>query len=52
LVGTDSYWKFRASVGTNWGDEGYAKIAYGSNACSISQNPIYTSVLLKELGEF
>ena len=52
VAGTDPYWKFRVSAGTNWGDAGYAKIAYGSNACSVSQNPIYTSVLLKDSGEF
>jgi cathepsin K len=50
VSGTETYWKYRGSYGIGWGEAGYAKIAYGTNACNINQNPIYASVLVQ--GEF
>ena len=46
---TNRYWKFRSSAGSQWNN---VMIEYGSNACSISQNPIFTDVLIKDFGEF
>jgi hypothetical protein len=49
LDGENKFWTFRSSAGSQWNN---VMIEYGSNACSISQNPIFTDVLLKESGEF
>lgn len=48
--GSNPYWKVRGSFGTLWGEGGYARIEYGTNACSIAQNPIYSTVDVQ--GEF
>lgn len=37
------YWKLRNSAGSFWGENGFIRVAYGVNACSITNNPIYTS---------
>jgi hypothetical protein len=50
LAGSTPYWKLRGSGGTGWGEGGYMRLAYGSNACNVNQNPVYTSVLVE--GDF
>jgi len=50
VTGTTPYWKVRGSYGTGWGDGGYGRIAYNSNACNIKQKPVYTSVRVE--GDF
>jgi C1A family cysteine protease len=44
-INTDKgYWKIRNSWGTDWGDEGYIYLKYGSNVCGLTYDPTYTSV--------
>lgn len=45
-----NYWKVRGSFSTSWGEQGFIRLSHGSNTCSITQDPIYTSVLVQ--GEF
>jgi hypothetical protein len=40
---TGGYWKLRNSFGTNWGENGYIRLSYGTNTCGITSNPIYTT---------
>lgn len=43
LVGkTDQYWKLQNSWGTDWGEEGYIRIASG-NTCGICDSASYVS---------
>jgi len=40
---TDSgFYKIRNSWGTDWGLAGYISLTYGSNVCSVANNPMYT----------
>ncbi len=46
-VGVDTgagYWKLRNSWGSDWGESGFIRIAYGQNACAITYQPLYTAV--------
>jgi C1A family cysteine protease len=38
------YWKLRNSWGTSWGESGYIRLSYGSNTCSITNDPTYVSL--------
>lgn len=55
LVGYDKtssppYWKIRNSWGSDWGDNGYIKIPYGSNYCGIA-NEAYLIQVASGLGK-
>jgi len=48
-VGVDTsggYWKVRNSWGTSWGEDGFIRLAYGSNTCDITNDPTYVDVSL------
>jgi len=36
-----SYWKIKNSWNTSWGESGYMRIVYGSNACGLANQPSY-----------
>jgi C1A family cysteine protease len=38
------YWIVRNSWGDSWGEEGYIRIAYGSNICGLANEPCYPTV--------
>lgn len=40
------YWKLKNNFGTIWGENGYIRLAYGSNVCNIINNPIYTTPMV------
>ena len=47
IVGLDTsekYWKVRNTWGTEWGEDGYIRIALGSNTCAIATDPTYSKV--------
>lgn len=49
IVGVDTaanppYWKVRGTWGADWGEDGYFRLAYGSNACDITYYSTYTTV--------
>ena len=47
IVGVDTsekYWKVRNTWGTEWGEDGYIRIALGSNTCAIATDPTYSKV--------
>jgi hypothetical protein len=37
-------WKVRNTWGTDWGEDGYIRIATGSNMCGVATDPIFTEV--------
>jgi hypothetical protein len=44
-VNTDEgWWKVRNTWGTDWGEEGYIRVATGSNMCGIATDPLYATV--------
>ena len=43
---TNGYWKLKNNVGTNWGEMGYIRLAYGTNTCGITKSPIYTTTTI------
>ena len=48
LVGLNSdegYWIVRNSWGTSWGIDGYIYLQYGSDMCSISNDPTYVEIV-------
>lgn len=48
VVGVDAseggYWKVRNSWGRSWGEDGYIRLAYGTNTCGITYDPIFATV--------
>ena len=38
---TNGYWKVRNSWGTNWGEKGFIRLAYGQNTCDITNDPTF-----------
>jgi C1A family cysteine protease len=49
-VGVDTssrngYWKVRNSWGTRWGEDGYIRLAYGSNTCKITDDATYVDAI-------
>lgn len=46
IVGVDTkskYWKVRNSWGADWGEEGYARMAQGTNLCNIADQATYST---------
>jgi C1A family cysteine protease len=37
------YWKVRNSWGTDWGESGFIRLAYGSDTCAITSDPTYVA---------
>jgi C1A family cysteine protease len=44
--GSEPYWKVRNSWGTDWGEDGFIRLSYGSDTCAISSDPTYVAVSL------
>lgn len=42
---SSSYWIVRNSWGTSWGIDGYIYLEYGSDMCSITNDPTYVEVV-------
>lgn len=38
------YWKIKNSWAKTWGEEGYMRIVYGSNACGLANQPSYPNL--------
>jgi C1A family cysteine protease len=45
-VQVGNYWKVRNSWGTDWGESGFIRLAYGKDTCAITNDPTYTAVSL------
>eukprot|EP00603_Paraphysomonas_imperforata_P008924 CAMPEP_0114426690 /NCGR_PEP_ID=MMETSP0103-20121206/7936_1 /TAXON_ID=37642 ORGANISM="Paraphysomonas imperforata, Strain PA2" /NCGR_SAMPLE_ID=MMETSP0103 /ASSEMBLY_ACC=CAM_ASM_000201 /LENGTH=326 /DNA_ID=CAMNT_0001595675 /DNA_START=45 /DNA_END=1025 /DNA_ORIENTATION=+ len=43
-TGKNGYWKVRNSWGTDWGESGYIRLAYGDNTCDITSDPTFVFV--------
>lgn len=39
----DGYWKVRNSWGVTWGEKGFIRITYGSDACGLTNDPTYVT---------
>jgi hypothetical protein len=37
----ERYWLIRNSWATDWGEDGYVRIAHGSNACGLADQPFF-----------
>jgi len=40
------YWKVRNSWGTEWGEDGYIRLAVGQDTCAITYDPTFTEPFL------
>jgi C1A family cysteine protease len=40
----DGYWKVRNSWGSDWGESGYIRLAYGKDMCKITNDATYVTV--------
>lgn len=38
------YWKIKNSWASTWGEKGYVRIVYGSNACGLANQPSYPNL--------
>lgn len=47
-VGVDAssggFWKVRNSWGSDWGESGFIRLAYGKDTCAITHDPTYVTV--------
>lgn len=44
-AGTGGYWKVRNQWGTSWGENGFIRLAYGTNTCDITNDPTHVTVV-------
>jgi len=40
----DGYWKVRNSWNTDWGEDGFIRLEYGSNQCGLTNDPTWATV--------
>merc|ERR1719409_1765057 len=40
---SQKYWKVRNQWGKGWGENGFIRLAYGSNQCNMNSNPTMTT---------
>lgn len=41
----EGYWIVRNTWGSNWGEDGYIRLALNSNTCGVQTDPIFTTVV-------
>lgn len=47
LSGSEPYWKVRNSWGSDFGENGFIRLPFGENACSVASWPLFPSVAVK-----